>query len=192
MLEKFLSIKRAEIANKLIPHDHRKGRILDIGCGEHAYFLNVTEFSEKHGIDRAVNDGVFSNKDREKIFIKNCDVEKDSLRLFDDEYFNVVTMLAVFEHFEPKNLPRILREIKRVLKLDGILILTTPASHVGMILQILSKLKLVNPAFIEEHKALYSTKEIFSMLIKGGFSKEDIRSGNFELFMNTWVSVVKK
>ncbi|MBU1146731.1 MAG: hypothetical protein KKD11_00055 [Candidatus Omnitrophica bacterium] len=55
MLEVFLSKKRADIVNKLIPSSHRKGRILDVGCGEYPYFLVNTEFNGKYGIDRLVN-----------------------------------------------------------------------------------------------------------------------------------------
>ena len=39
-LESFLSKKRANTVNGLIPISHRSGKILDIGCGS-GYFLNT-------------------------------------------------------------------------------------------------------------------------------------------------------
>jgi len=193
MLEKFLSRKRSAVANKLIPHRYRNGRILDIGCGEYPYFLINTQFQEKYGMDRLVDGkGILSGQKKDNIFIKNCDIEEKSLELFDSEYFDVVTMLAVFEHIETERLPYIIKEIKRVLKFNGIFILTTPAAWADGILKILSGLKLVNPVMIEEHKALYDKKNILSVLMKNGFSKENIRFGNFELFINIWAAAIKK
>ena len=78
MLEKFLSRARAKIANNLISAQHRKGRILDIGCGEYPHFLINIEFNEKYGIDRLVKDGVFNYKGNERIILKKCDIKKDA------------------------------------------------------------------------------------------------------------------
>lgn len=193
MLEKILSKIRSKVANNLIPPDHRKGRILDIGCGERLYFLINTKFHEKYGIDRLIDDkAVLCNQKEENIFIKRYDVEKNGLELFRDEYFDVVTMLAVFEHFDTVKLPYIIKEIKRVLKSNGIFILTTPAGWSNGILGVLSKLKLVNTVLFEEHKVLYDKKKILSVLIEGGFLKENIKLGNFELFMNIWSTAIKK
>ncbi|MDP2947815.1 MAG: hypothetical protein Q8N88_06895, partial [Nanoarchaeota archaeon] len=51
LLEKYLAKKRAHMANKLIPESLRRGRILDVGCGETPFFLLNTKFNEKYGID---------------------------------------------------------------------------------------------------------------------------------------------
>jgi hypothetical protein len=37
-IEGFLAKQRASMANRLISGSHRKGRILDIGCGEWPFF----------------------------------------------------------------------------------------------------------------------------------------------------------
>ena len=52
LLEPFLARQRAKIANRLIPHELRLGRILDIGCGTFPYFLAHTEFEKKFAIDQ--------------------------------------------------------------------------------------------------------------------------------------------
>ena len=188
MLEKFLSKKRAEMINKLIPLSHRKGRILDIGCGNFSFFLINTNFREKYGIDKMITD----DKKEKNMFIKKYDIEKEGLKFFENNYFDTVTMLAVFEHLDPILLLGAIKEVKRVLKPEGVFILTTPAPWSNAILQILAKLKMINPDMIKEHKILYSIEDISAILSEAGFLKEYITFGNFELFMNNWSMAVNK
>ena len=75
---------------------------------------------------------------------------------FDDDYFDVVTMLAVFEHIAPERLGNVLKEISRVLKKGGMYIMTTPAVWTDSILRVMAKLRLVSPVEIAEHKGSYS------------------------------------
>ena len=120
LLENFLAKKRAEITNKLIPFNLREGKILDIGCGTIPFFLINTKFKEKHGMDPSLK--VFDLK--ENIMLKKHDVEQDIFP-YEDNFFDVVTMLVVFEYIEPDKLIDVLKEIKRVLKSGGRFILST-------------------------------------------------------------------
>ncbi len=88
--------------------DFFKGkRILDIGCGDK--FL-------KNSIERY--GGVYTGID-----IDDCNLEHEKID-FEDKYFDMVICLALIEHlFDPGNL---LQEIKRILKKDSPLILSTP------------------------------------------------------------------
>jgi len=190
MLESFLSRKRAEIVNKLMPSSHRKGRILDIGCGAYPHFLINTQFSEKYGIDRLVGRKESYKISDKNIILKECDISKDILKTFQNGYFDAITMLAVFEHLEPRDISYIIGEMKRVLKPDGVLILTTPAVWTSIILKILATLRLVDRKMIMEHKALYGTQRIVSIFTNAGFLRENIKFGKFELFMNTWIMAV--
>jgi len=92
MLEKFLRKQRAQTAIKLIPHTHGSGKVLDIGCGTYPYFLLNTGFSEKHGIDKY--DLPIMQSDKQKIYIRNQDLENDVMSPYDNNYFDVITMLA--------------------------------------------------------------------------------------------------
>jgi len=186
LLEGFLARKRAEMANKLIPSELRKGRILDIGCGIYPFFLFNTSFSEKYGLDKAVQEGDFNTFQKDRIHLKRYDVEQEGILPFDNEYFDVVTMLAVFEHIEPKRVVNLLKEIQRVLKPGGMFIMTTPASWTDKLLKFMAKLRLVSPVEIEEHKDTYTTQRIASILESAGFKREHTSTGYFELFMNIW------
>ncbi|OHC01472.1 MAG: hypothetical protein A3H23_00550 [Planctomycetes bacterium RIFCSPLOWO2_12_FULL_40_19] len=189
LLDGFLSRKRAKRVNKLIPHSHRSGKILDIGCGMYPYFLLNTDFSEKHGLDRVIvpNASAFS----EKLCIKDYDLEKELTIPYADNSFDVLTMLAVFEHFDKEKLILILREVKRVLKPGGVFILTVPAGWTDKLLTIMAKFKLVSASLFNEHKDTYTHKKIVSLLQTAGFQKEKMHFGYFEIFMNLWVKVTK-
>jgi SAM-dependent methyltransferase len=190
LLEGFLAEQRSKTANQLIPSTHRSGRILDIGCGSHPLFLMETQFCEKYGLDRTA--ATFSSVSCEnRLTILNHDIVKGGSMPFDEEYFDIVTMLAVFEHIEPDRLVGLMKEVKRILKPDGIFIMTTPAFWTDWLLSIMSKLRLVSPLEIEEHKAAYSHSRIASILLQAGFSRQRLRFGYFEMFMNIWTTAAK-
>ena len=97
LLETYLAKKRAKVANKLIPSDLRTGRILDIGCGSFPYFLMNTSFQEKYGIDPEVEPDLVNNE----INLLRSDIETNPRLDFEDNFFDVVSMLAVFDHLQP-------------------------------------------------------------------------------------------
>jgi SAM-dependent methyltransferase len=109
---------------------------LDIGCGD-GYFLRRSRARERIGIDRLLGDEVTTRLD------------------FPDGSFDCVSMLAVIEHLKA---PReVMREIHRVLKPGGRLVLTTPkrlASHLISIYAIGSE---------EEHEAYFDRDAIWRL-----------------------------
>ncbi|HOE19253.1 MAG TPA: class I SAM-dependent methyltransferase [Syntrophorhabdaceae bacterium] len=191
LLEGFLAKKRARVANSLIPPELRAGRILDIGCGTVPYFLLNTQFAERYGLDKVAKGGERAVAVGGAIILANFDIEREERAPFNDNYFDVVTMLAVFEHILPERLPAVAAEIRRILRPGGIYILTTPAWWTDGLLRFMARLRLVSPAEIEEHKDGYSPEKISSVLRQGGFAAKDIRTGYFELGMNIWATAGK-
>lgn len=112
ILEGVLSRKRANRANTLIPFSYRKGRILDLGCGSYPFFLSTTNFNEKFGVDPVVDTKSFK---KNEITLYKKSLTKDRLP-FKENYFDVVTMLAVFEHIDGDKLNFVMSEVRRVLK----------------------------------------------------------------------------
>ena len=181
LFERFLACKRAKKVNSLIPDKHRKGRLIDIGCGCFPVFLTFVEFAEKFGIDK-INS---ANPDfaKELNFV-NYDVESNEKLPFPDGFADIVTMLAVLEHFEEKKLLRILLEIRRVLKPGGLCIITVPSTWSHNLLKFLSWLYLVSRIEIAEHKSNLSKERLLEIFAEAGFKKAG--SGYFELFLNRW------
>lgn len=82
---------------------------------------------------------------------------------FEDESFEVVTLLAVLEHL---NYPlECLHEISRVLKPNGICLLTVPNHLAKPVLEFLAyKLKIVSEAEIRDHKRYYNKQDLLDLL----------------------------
>lgn len=105
----------------------RNGRALDIGCGQgrHTFLLAESGF-EAFGIDFLARPILEAReKAREE---KNNKVHfevMDVLELnFPDSYFDVVIDWSVLDHVYPKDWETYLKNVTRVLKKDGFLILT--------------------------------------------------------------------
>jgi SAM-dependent methyltransferase len=187
LLEGFLAQKRADRANSLIPEGLRAGRILDIGCGSYPAFLTGSRFSERYGLDRVPLASVRAAG----IKLVEHDIGDGSPVPFADSFFDVVTMLAVFEHLEDATLRRVLKEVRRILRPGGLYVMTTPVKWTEQILKVMSRVRLVSHEEIGEHKAQYSGDEIVSLLVDTGYERSRIRQGTFELGMNLWAVAQK-
>lgn len=159
-------------------------KLLDIGCGRSATFLRTIAPHIRQGI------GV----DFKVEPIQTQNIETIQLKLayelpFEDESFDVVTMLAVLEHIEHEK--AILLEVQRVLRDGGKLILTVPSVWSRPILEFLSyRLKIVDEAEIRDHKRYYNRQKLKQVLIH----EVDFRSFHhhyFQLWMNNFCTVSK-
>jgi ubiquinone/menaquinone biosynthesis C-methylase UbiE len=191
LLEKFLAKKRAQKANSLIPQPYRNGKILDIGSGAYPVFLLTTNFFEKFGVDKTFHVSSQKRFSDHSLALIHHDIESGDSLPFDDEYFDVVTMLAVFEHITPQRLPKAFQEVYRVLRKGGIFIITTPSAWTGFILKGMAMVRLVSTLEIKEHKQLHTADSIADTLRQGGFASDSIHLGYFELYMNTCVTAQK-
>ncbi len=192
LLETYLAKRRARMADTLIPKSFKSGRILDIGCGTYPLFLINIDFNEKYGLDRSRIMVDEEERKRNGIQLTGFDLEAGGALPFEDGFFDIVTMLAVFEHIDPAKLLGVLNEIRRVLKPAGRFIMATPAGWTETLLKLMARLKLVSGSELSEHKDSYSQSKIRSIIHKSQFGAEcRISSGYFELFMNS-LTVVEK
>ncbi len=187
LLENFLAKKRADIADSMIPEGFRKGKVLDIGCGSYPYFLMSTKFENKYGIDPYVSKKITEKKN---LNLYNMDVTRKKLPFRASE-FDVVTMLAAFEHIDQSKLKFVLSETLRVLKKGGLLIVTTPSPWSDKLLHQMAKAGLISSEEIHEHKTHHTRSIIEKMIIESGYGTKNIKSGFFEFGFNMWFKAIK-
>jgi len=186
LLEPLLARLRARQANRLIPDHLRRGRILDVGCGSIPYFLSHTEFIEKFAIDQRSPTISFPD-----IQLYTIDLNSSPQLPFEDEFFNIITMLAVVEHLDPVNLISLFQEAHRTILTSGKVIITTPAAWSDGILKWMARVNLVSKEEIDEHVYPYTLPLLGWCFGKAGFAMEKVRFGHFEMMLNLWATAEK-
>jgi len=110
---------RVDIALKLLD---KGDKLLDIGCGDGTlgYFAK-RNYKEVYGLD--ISESALKIAEKREMVTKKVNVNEERLP-FEDTYFDAVVCLDVIEHvFEPRDL---VKEIYRILKRGGSLVLSTP------------------------------------------------------------------
>jgi 2-polyprenyl-3-methyl-5-hydroxy-6-metoxy-1,4-benzoquinol methylase len=152
----------------------RKGNLLDIGCGE-GLFLEIAKRSGWHVTGTEISS--FAVKySREKLGLDIYQGEITDIG-FPDKVFDAITMWHVLEH--TTNLVAVLKEIRRVLKNNSVLILAIP--NIDNILSQWiyrlvkgKKMHLFDPEDRELHLYHFTPKTIRLALEKTGFRIEKI------------------
>ena len=160
--------------------------VLDIGCGPIPWFMsfNPKQFS---GMQFTVLD-----KDNYTFENKNYNVVSIGLMIkktlpFPDASFDCVTMFAVLEHLVYPE--EIIKEIQRVLRPGGMLLLSAPSPLAKPILEFLAfTLHLIDEESIRDHKRYLGAKKISAMLSRAGFVT--YRSYYFELGCNVFARAI--
>jgi len=184
ILESFLRKMRI---NKIIPiiKKYPNSKILDIGCGfNYKLLLEVEAYiNEGHGID-------FKVPELKRGKIKTKQIKISDKLPFNENSFDFVIMLAVLEHL---NCPiEIVKEVERILKPNGKLILTVPSKYSKPVLEFLAnKMKIVNEEEINDHKKYYNYKDLEKLFKKTNKLKIQ-KHIYFQLYMNNFCVAKKK
>ena len=96
-------------------------KVLDIGCGTGKNLEEFCKFGKAFGIDTSIDAIRFC---REKRGLKNVTLASAQKTGFSYDSFDVVCILDVLEHTDDK---KTLKEIHRILKPGGLLLITVPA-----------------------------------------------------------------
>ena len=189
LLEPMLADLRAQKANKLIPASLRSGRILDIGCGTYPYFLAHTSFAEKFAIDQLPLPPRTASELKIESF--TLDLEIKPQLPFENSFFESVTLLAVVEHLDPSLMAILFKEVYRVLKPGGMVVLTTPAAWSDGILKFMARINLVSAEEIQEHAYAYTLPLLGWYFGQAGFEMTKVKFGYFEFMLNMWATAQK-
>jgi ubiquinone/menaquinone biosynthesis C-methylase UbiE len=183
---------------KYIKENSSKNKsFLDIGCGDGRTLIFASNFFKKvYGIDydeKSINDCKGNIKDLTNVQV----FLEDAIKMhFEDNSLDVVFIGLTFSNFgESKN--KILKEIKRILKDDGLFIFSTYNENafdermnlykkyipkqIKIIDENKGKVSLNNNAISEQ----FSKEEIENMLDKAGFSIIEMKKGKIFYLIKT-------
>ncbi len=174
--DKFLTFYRySRVFQTLENYSHIK-TVYDLGCGSGNLVNALIEKGfDAYGIDVKSGPRIISS-----------DLNK-ALPLA-TESVDLITSLANIEHLHEPLLN--LKEIYRVLRKNGMLILTTPSTAAKPVLEFMAfKLKIIIPDEILDHKLYFSKKMLQSYLQLAGFTQFQVK--RFQLGMNLHVVAIK-
>lgn len=182
-LEDVLSRWRGAHVKQFIP---AQSIVCDVGCGYKGNFLFslANEVDAGYGFDIAVD----ANMSTDTIHLQSVDINQ-SIPLADNSV-DIVTSLAVLEHLS--NRVDHLREIYRILKPGGNLLLTTPTPKNKPLLEFLAfRLHVTDATEIADHKCYLTDNELRTILINAGFADTNIITRMWQLGLNNSVRAKK-
>ncbi len=163
-------------------------RILDVGCGTGFISRSLTGKNEVHGVD--ISTEYLARAASYGIETEQWDIQKGLP--FDSGSFDVVLMTEVLEHIFDTD--ALISEVRRVLKEEGVLVLTVPntCSLVSRVQVVLGRL----PSYIEHynrpgmagHIRGYNLPAIRKQLKEHGFKIDDVRTNAIAIwrFLIPW------
>lgn len=101
-------------------------RILDIGCGDGRTTYELSRHAKSvvgiDSIERAVNFArILGGRENTQYYV----MDMDDLDFFEDNSFDAITCLEVIEHIAPHKVKKFLEEVVRLLKPDGLFIVSS-------------------------------------------------------------------
>jgi ubiquinone/menaquinone biosynthesis C-methylase UbiE len=160
---------------------------LDLGCGlgNHANYLSSKNpHSAVYGIDISENNIRFAETNKISPN-QTFSISKGEQLPFTDAFFNEVHCYEVLEHVF--DLEQTLKEISRVLKINGNLILSVPREESELIL------KQYNPSYLEQigHKRTFTKQNLFTHIENAGF--EILNYSQYNAIEHLlWISIFKR
>lgn len=179
ILEGFLSGERRKMVEDKIKDN---SIILDVGCNNPCVLLENVSFRIKKGIGIDPRP-VKSSKENITIL---TEAFYDKLE-FENNFFDHIISLALLEHLENPFI--FLKENYRCLKKGGTVLLTTPSPSAHPILQLMSKLGLVNKEFIQQHTIYFSKAGLEKHFLSAGF--KNVKIQEFQFGLNFFVEAKK-
>lgn len=130
---------------KALPHIPKGARILDIGSADGRLFKILgNRIKDGLGIDPLLTEPVTCERYRLR-------PAQFPMQMPKSEKFDVITMLAVLEHFPEDILQRCGQMCSDLLNPEGYVIITIPSKAVDAILVVLKFLRLVEALTLDEH-----------------------------------------
>ncbi|MEK7099251.1 MAG: class I SAM-dependent methyltransferase [Patescibacteria group bacterium] len=163
---------------RIAPYIHRGSSLLDIGCGNGALLLSVADMlAHGVGIDRRIAHPIVHGN------IRLIGGNVDTTLPFADNSFDTAVLLAVLEHLEHPDIA--LREIARVLRPGGNVLITVPTKRARPVLEFLAfRIGIISREGVADHKRYYTKPLLTEVLHREKFivTKMSFFEAGFNLF----------
>ena len=163
-----------------LPHIPRGARVLDVGAhhGELLFRIGGGVGIDPHA--PSISGDV--------TLLRGTFPDDRVAKLAEERAFDVVTMLAVFEHVRD---PRaVAKQVAAVLAPLGRFVLTVPDAKVDRILDVLLRLKLVDGMSADEEHHGFDVRELPRILDDAGF--DVVKHARFQIGLNNLFVAVKR
>lgn len=140
--------------------------VLDAGCGNGKLALKISKKCKKiYAVDISKNAFSKTNtKHQKNLIFRKMNIE--NLK-FKSKFFDKIVCVETLEHvLHPE---KVLREFSRVIKSEGILVITYPTINTTTISKIQNKLKISKPLPISEHLTEWDYKTLIKKVGKNKF-----------------------
>ncbi len=153
-----------------------RGIVLDIGYAKNPNIY----FDEEPNIEQVVGIDIQTNNSLPKKYMSTNKLDLNYEKIpYPDNYFDTIVCGEVIEHLECPI--KLIREINRILKNGGKLILSTPSSI--YYLEILSD--IIGLELEKEHLYVFNRRKLTKMLNENGFQNLKVLSYDF------WIPLIK-
>ncbi len=153
----------------IMPENKKGIRILDIGCAKGFMVRMLREYGvEAYGVD--VSEYAINNVPSDiRLYLRVANVENGTLP-FQDGFFDFVVSMSTFEHLRLEQMSLTLKEIQRILKPDGMVIMNVPSPS--------NRKEAKKP----EHITLLKKNDWILLFEKSGFNFDSRLSKLFDTF----------
>ena len=163
--------------------------IIEFGCGYNAH--NLVSLSRKSKKSKSFFAVDFSLSKKLKENSKFTCIESsinDSFSKLNNQKFDLILIISVLEHLE--NPVEVLKKCKNILKPNGKILINVP-TWTGKFFLELSAFKLgLSPKMeMDDHKMYYSKKDLWPLLVKGGFKPSEITLRYHKFYLNLYAIV---
>ncbi len=161
----------------------RGQRVLDAGCGHHATFIRsvLPEIAHAYLLDVTIATDL---RVHSRITAIPGDLRLTLMQVPDGDV-DVTMCLSVLEHLWEPELT--VRELRRVTRPGGVCLVNVPNWQGKRFLELSAyRLGLSPPEEIDDHKAYYSKRELWSLLRRGGFTPREISVHTHKFGLNTF------
>jgi SAM-dependent methyltransferase len=163
--------------------------VADFGCGYDARFMRTLLGTIESAtlVDVKLADDLKARPDVHAIE----GVIPDALAGIPDDSLDAIVCNNVLEHLvDPV---RAVREIRRTLRPGARCFVNVPSWRGKVVLETAAfRLGITSAPEIDDHKAYYTPRELWMLLVKGGFKPSGVKTRSHKLGLNTFGVCVKK